>query len=82
MSDKERKTTSRLTIDIPTEYHMRLKALAAICNTSIKEIVIQSIKENIFFDQCSEKEAWKAMEDERDSVEVKELDDLFKKLGI
>ena len=76
MSDREKKATSRLTIDIPVEYHKRLKALAAVCNTSIREIVIQSIKEKIFFQGSSEKESWRAMEDEG------EMESLFRKLGI
>lgn len=67
---------SRLTIDIPVEYHKRLKALAALCNTSIREIVLQSIKEKIFFQDSPEKESWRAMEDGG------EIESFFEKLGI
>lgn len=85
MSGKEKKPTTRLTIDIPMEYHRRLKALAAVCDCSIREIVVQSIQEKIFFDTSSGQDVWKAKEgngEEVREISSKDLENLFSKLGI
>jgi hypothetical protein len=39
---------SRINIEIPGEDHQKLKILAAISGTSIKELVLSAIKEKIY----------------------------------
>ena len=39
--------TARFTIDIPYEEHKRLKALAAIHGSSMKKLVMQSIRSQL-----------------------------------
>lgn len=44
---EEKMTTIRFTIDIPTESHKKLKALAAIHEKSMRIIVLESIEKQI-----------------------------------
>ncbi|HLX52846.1 MAG TPA: hypothetical protein VKR58_02840, partial [Aquella sp.] len=43
----ERKELSRITIDIPVADHKRLKAMAAILGKSMRDVVMDSIKEHL-----------------------------------
>jgi hypothetical protein len=76
---------SRITIDIPKIHHKKLKALAAILGKSMKEIVIESIEAHIQSTDIPNKQTLKAIknvEAGKNLVAAKNLDDLFKKLGI
>ena len=76
---------SRMTIDIPSEDHKRLKALAAIRGQSMREIVAEWIHENLYSDNTPNAKTMKAIESiekGEDLVEAKDAEDLFRKLGI
>ncbi len=76
---------SRITIDIPKESHKRLKAMAAILGKSMREIVIESIEKRIYSEKMPNKKTLKAISDvekRKDLTETKNIDDLFKKLGV
>ena len=76
---------SRITIDIPKDDHVKLKAMAAIFGTSMREIIIELIEEHLFSDRTPNKKTLQAIEsvEKGENLEsAKDLPDLFKKLGI
>ncbi|MBU6384024.1 MAG: hypothetical protein KGR16_06895 [Verrucomicrobia bacterium] len=76
---------SRMTIDIPAEDHKRLKALAAVLGKSVREIIVEWIHGNLYSENTSNAETLKAIdniEKGKDLVEAKDIQDLFRKLGI
>lgn len=76
---------SRMTIDIPQEDHKRLKALAAVFGKSMREIVIEWIHEHLYSSNTPNAEtlnAMKQIEHGENLIESKDIDDMFKKLGI
>lgn len=76
---------SRMTIDIPEEDHKRLKALAAVLGKSMREIVMDWIHEHLYSSNTPNAktlEAIKQIENGENLVECKDVNDLFKKLGI
>ncbi len=85
MNTKKDEITSRITIDIPIANHKRLKAIAAILGKSMKDIVVASIEEHLHNVKIPNKKTLKAIdniEKGKDLVEAKDVEDLFKKLGI
>jgi len=76
---------SRMTIDIPKKSHKQLKALSAILGKSMRELVLESIENYIHRVKLPNKETLKAIEDVENGKELtkaKNIDDLFKRLGI
>lgn len=76
---------SRMTLDVPEEDHRRLKALAAVLGKSMREIIIEWIHEHLYSSNTPNAEtldAIKQIERGENLVESKNIDDLFKKLGI
>ncbi len=41
----QKKNLSRITLDIPSEDHKRLKAIAAITGKSMRELMLEALKE-------------------------------------
>ena len=83
MSSKE--NLSRMTIDLPEKDHKRLKALAAVLGTSMREIVTLWIHEHLYSKNKPNAETLAAMkqaERGEDLIESKDMHDLFKQLGI
>ncbi len=76
---------SRMTIDIPDEDHKRLKALAAILEKSMREIIIEWMHEHLYgtnTPNAETLEAIKQIEHGENLIESDNIEDLFKKLGI
>jgi ribosomal 50S subunit-associated protein YjgA (DUF615 family) len=76
---------SRITIDISTANHKRLKALAAILGKSMRDIVVDSIEEHLHKVKIPNKKTLQAIaniETGKDLIQAKDAKDLFKKLGI
>lgn len=76
---------SRITIDIPSESHKRLKALAAVLGKSMREIVLESIEKYVHTTNSPNKETLKAIKNVemgKDLASAENAKDLFKKLGI
>lgn len=76
---------SRMTIDIPTEDHKRLKALAAVLGKSMREIILEWIHQQLYSTNSPNKETLKAIEKVekgKDIIECEDIDDLFRKLGM
>ena len=81
----DKKELSRITIDIPVADHKRLKAMAAILGKSMRDVVMDSIKEHLHQVKVPNKKTLKAIaniEAGKDLVQAKDIEDLFKKLGI
>ena len=75
----------RMTIDIPAEDHKRLKALAAMLGKSMREIVSDWIHGNLHGGKklnTTTMKAIKNIEKGKNLVEAKDVEDLFRKLGI
>jgi predicted DNA-binding protein len=80
-----RSDVSRMTIDIPKKSHKQLKALSVVLGKSMREIVIESIEDYLHSVKLPNKETLKAIEaveNGTDIAKAKNLEDLFKKLGI
>ncbi len=77
---------SRITIDIPTLEHKRLKALAAAKGLSMKELIMEPVREKYCCEDLDfnkeTKQAMKDAENRKGLVKVKNTKDLFKKLGL
>ena len=74
---------SRITIDIPKIDHKKLKAISALLGISMRELVIESIREHLY--KYPNKETLKAIENVEKGgnlTKTKNIKDLFKKLGI
>lgn len=75
----------RMTVDIPAEDHKRLKALAAVLGKSMRELVADWIHGNLYSENVPNAETLKVMDDiekGKDLIESKDIQDLFRKLGI
>jgi len=84
------KSNTRITVDIPTANHKKLKMLAAYQGKSMREIFIEMIERGLEeYKECSEdhtpnKITKKALEDVEARKGLKKVDsveELFKKLG-
>jgi len=76
---------SRITIDLPTVDHKRLKAVAAILGKSMRDIVIDAIEEYLRKVKTMNKatrQAITAVEAGEDLAQAEDVQDLFEKLGI
>ena len=74
---------SRITIDMPKIDHKKLKAISALLGKSMRELVVESIREHLY--KYPNKETLKAIENVekgKDLTKAKDIKDLFKKLGI
>ena len=75
----------RITIDIPVEDHKRLKAFAAVVGKSMRELVAEWIHGNLYSENAPNAATLKVMDDiekGKDLIESKDIQDLFRKLGI
>jgi antitoxin component of RelBE/YafQ-DinJ toxin-antitoxin module len=85
---------SRITIDISSEAHKRLKSMAAVQGKSMRKIVVELIdnqlskapkKDDCPYSHIPNKKTVKAIKDAQKGkglVKAKNAKDLFKKLGI
>ncbi len=75
----------RMTIDIPVEDHKRLKALSAISGKSMREIVSEWIHVYLYSEKVPNAKTLKAIEKVEKGkglIEAKDVQDMFRKLGI
>jgi hypothetical protein len=73
-----------MSIDVPLKDHRRIKVLAAAEGASIREFVIECIRERIYPEKVPNKKTRKAMEDARKgkTKKAKNFKDLCDQLGI
>ena len=76
--------TTRMSIDVPLKDHKRIKVLAAAEGASIREFVIECIRERIYPEKTPNKKTRKAMEDARKgkTKKAKNFDEFCEELGI
>ncbi|HSX26991.1 MAG TPA: hypothetical protein VLE89_08315 [Chlamydiales bacterium] len=75
--------TSRLTIDLPSSAHKRLKMAASMMDVSMKDLVLMSVEE--FIHRKPNKVTVKAIRQSETGRNLKKFDtlkDLFEDLGI
>ena len=76
---------SRITLDVPKMVHKRLKALAALSGKSMRDIIVESIEEQLRNPKIMNAQTLKTIENienRKGLIEVDSPEDLFKKLGI
>lgn len=84
-----RKDLSRLTSDIPKEYHLKIKSIALLTGKTIREVLIDAIDamdvKCITSDHVPNKETRKVLEEikkGKNLIRGKEADKITKKLGL
>lgn len=75
---------TRMSIDVPEKDHKRIKVLAAAEGATIREFVIECIRERIYPEKQVNKKTHRAIEDARKgkTKKAENFDDLCKQLGI
>lgn len=76
---------TRLTFDIASIDHKKLKAIAALSGVSIKDLVVNCIKENLLSDNIPNEETLQVFKDTdegKNLIHCDSIDDLFEKLGL
>jgi len=78
------KKTTRMSIDVSVKDHTRIKVLASAEGLSLKEFVIECIKERIDPEKKPNAKTRKAMEAARKgkTIKAKDLSELYEQLGI
>jgi hypothetical protein len=78
------KKTTRMSIDVTSRDHTRIKVLAAAEGLTLKEFVIECIKERINPEKKPNAKTRKAMDDARKgkTIKAKDMSELYKQLGI
>lgn len=76
--------TTRMSIDIPLKDHRRIKVLAAAEGATLRQFVIECIRERIYSEKTPNRKTVKAMADARKgrTKRAKNFDDLCEQLGI
>lgn len=87
--DSMKNELSRLTADIPKACHLKLKSIALVTGKSMRDVLVDAIEaidiECLASNHVPNAETLKAMENieaGKGLVEIDDLKDLFKKLGI
>jgi hypothetical protein len=75
---------SRITVDIPKNFHKKLKALAALEGKSMREIIVESLEGRLSPHQPNKKtvDALAAIEKGKGLKKAKDFQDLLKQLNI
>lgn len=76
---------TRLTFELPTVDHKRLKAIAALAGISLKDLILTCLRENLLSENVSNEETirvFKETEEGKNLVRYKDADDLIDKLGL
>jgi hypothetical protein len=84
MPEKTISKTTRMSIDIPVKDHKRIKVLASAEGVTLKDFVIDCIREKIHPEKKPNAKTRKAMSDARKgkTTKAKNLEDLYEQLGI
>ena len=75
---------ARMTIDMPSEEHKKLKAMAAFMGISLKDLVLSCLRDHLLSTNIPNKETLKAFKEteiREGLVHCKDFDDFVKKLG-
>ncbi|MBA3723247.1 MAG: hypothetical protein H0W88_12715 [Parachlamydiaceae bacterium] len=75
---------ARMTIDMPFEEHKKLKTMAAFMGMSLKDLVLNCLRDNLLSDNepnAKTLKAFKETEAGKDLVRCKDFGDFIEKLG-
>jgi hypothetical protein len=76
---------TRLTFELPAIDHKKLKALAALAGVSLKDLILECLKENLLSENVPNEETirvFKDTDERKNLVRYKNADDLINKLGL
>lgn len=76
---------TRLTFQLPAVYHKKLKAIAALSGVSLKDLILECLKENLLNEDVPNEETIRVFKDTdegKNLVHYKNADDLIDKLGL
>ena len=76
---------TRISLDIPNEEHRRLKAIAALRGVSMKEIILESLRRELYRNNIPNKLSEKTLKESdlgKNTKEYKDLEELRSELGI
>lgn len=76
---------ARLTFELPAVDHKKLKAIAALAGVSLKDLILECLKENLLSENVPNEETirvFKETDEGKNLVHYKNADDLIDKLGL
>ena len=76
---------ARMTIDLPLDEHKKLKAMAAFMGISLKDLVLECLRDHLLSKNKPNEETLKAFKETDKSkglVRCKDFEDFIEKLGI
>ena len=76
---------ARMTIDMPLDEHKKLKAMAAFMGMSLKDLVLDCLRDHLFSDNEVNDETLKAFKETDEGkgiVRCKDFNDFVDKLGL
>lgn len=76
---------TRLTFELPAVDHKKLKALAALAGVSLKDLVLDCLKEHLLVEEGPNEETIRVFKDTdqgKNLTRYKNADDLINKLGL
>lgn len=85
MTTHHHQDLSRLTFELPAVDHKKLKAIAALAGISLKDLILNCLKENLLSENVPNEETirvFKETDERKNLVHYKDADDLIDKLGL
>lgn len=85
MSAQHHPEHKRMTIDIPSNVHKKLKAIAAYEGISLKNLIITCLKDNLLSSNIPNEETLKVFretEEGKNLIRCENFDDFIKKLNL
>lgn len=76
---------TRFTFELPVVDHKKLKAIAALSGVSLKDLILNCLKENLLSENVPNEESirvFKATDEGKNVIRYKSADDLIDKLGL
>ena len=76
---------TRLTFELPSVDHKKLKALAALAGVSLKDLILTCLKEHLLSENVPNEETikvFKETDEGKNLIHYKSMDDLIEKLGL
>lgn len=76
---------SRLTFELPVVDHKKLKAIAALAGISLKDLILECLKENLLSENVPNEETiriFKDTDEGKNLVHYENAEDLINKLGL
>jgi len=80
-----RHDSTRLTFELPTVDHKKLKAIAALAGVSLKDLILECLRENLLSENVPNEETirvFKDTDERKNLIHYKNADDLIDKLNL